>query len=282
MKKITLILVLFTFSNTYSQYSNYYQINRQSNSNINANIKQSINVSGTVRQNISTIDYGQLAIANAQSEKNRFERVKYNNENERLIALEIFSNPISAYKYGNLIRGIYKGKEAKNIGFKRVSLGVKVPHKSIFDEIGAGRLHNVSSDNITTEILFTTPRYNKENNSVDIENKLKRDDLKIGAINETVDGEIFVHKKDLNKALVWGVNGFKGTIISEDNYQIYITDYYESFDNTKGNGINYFFTVKTFADKDLASFEQLEGRRHYLKRLVEKVISGAYIYDEKY
>ena len=41
--------------------------------------------------------------------------------------------------------------------------------------------------------------------------------MKVGQLNEGNDGEIFVHKKDVNKAIVWGNQGFKGTLIWEDD-----------------------------------------------------------------
>jgi hypothetical protein len=40
--------------------------------------------------------------------------------------------------------------------------------------------------------------------------------------------------------------------------------------------------VRTYGDKDKTTFEELEGRRYYLKQLIEKVISTAMVYDMKY
>ena len=55
--------------------------------------------------------------------------------------------------------------------------------------------------------------------------------MKVGQLNEGNDGEIFVHKKDVNKAIVWGNQGFKGTLIWEDDYEYVITDNYIAISN---------------------------------------------------
>ncbi|MFD2907533.1 hypothetical protein ACFSX9_02175 [Flavobacterium ardleyense] len=71
-------------------------------------------------------------------------------------------------------------------------------------------------------------------------------------------------------------------MILEDEYQYIITDNFISFDSNQKNGITYFVKVRTYGDKDEITFEELEGRRYYLRRLVEKVISTCKIGDVKY
>ena len=72
---ITILILFFWISTVQGQYSNYYNVLSQSNTNINARIKADVNhnVSGTVvtHNTINTIDYGALALANAQREKNQ-------------------------------------------------------------------------------------------------------------------------------------------------------------------------------------------------------------------
>ena len=83
------------------------------------------------------------------------------------------------------------------------------------------------------------------------------------------------------RATVFGFRGFKSTIIWEDNYQYTITDNYNSFDKSIGNGIFYSVKVRTYGNKNEVTFEKLEGRRYYLKRLIEKIISTASVTDVK-
>ncbi len=281
MKKIVLFFCMFSFLTTSAQYSNYYSLD------VNQNINERIDVSGNlnVNKNISTIDYGQLAIANAQRERNRLESIKYANERERTIAIEIASDPLNAYKYGYEKTFTLNGKDAKEWGFKRFTISYRSPNDAIFVMAGDGRYENVSLDGVTTEITFNGPVYEKENQNYDIEKAGKMENVKEGEINENmgVNGEgIFVHKKDLNRATVYGIQGYKSTLIWEDDYQNTITDNYVSLDKNEGYGILFSVKVRTYGDKDEVTFEQLEGRRYYLRRLVERIISTAFITNVKY
>ena len=74
------------------QYSNYYNVDVNSNSRVsgNINVNKNVNVSGYTTQTIKTIDYGALANANAIRERNRIEQqritieqAKYNDGKER-------------------------------------------------------------------------------------------------------------------------------------------------------------------------------------------------------
>ena len=52
---------------------------------------------------------------------------------------------------------------------------------------------------------------------------------------------------------------------------------------TVGNGIFYSMDVKTYGDKDEVTFEQLEGRRYYLKTFTQKMAaSRKQIYNFKF
>jgi hypothetical protein len=284
-------LLILTFGLiSYSQQSNYYAVDV--NQNINANVQKDIDVSGNINVNkhISTIDYGQLALANAQKEKNRLESQKYIDQREKEIYLSIAENPVLAYDYGTPAMQELDKKFAKQRGFKKLSWGHQLPHKSLFIFTTNGRWENVSADNITTEIIFIGTFYNKENlpDRKEVEKRAKMDLLKIGQLNKDVssDGnetkEIFVHNKDTNRATVFGVKGYVGTLVWEDDYQYTITDNYESFDSTYGNGITHLVKIRYYGDKDEVTFEQLEGRKYYLKRLIEKIISSGRIQNFKY
>ena len=283
MKKILLLILIIAYSTANAQYSGYYTINQ----NVNANINKNVNVSGNVNvnKNISTIDYGKLALANAENEKTRLENLKYADEKQKRISLEIASDPTKAYEYGHQNTFEVKGKIAKKYGFRKFKMSYRIPHNSLFVSAGAGRFENVSIDGITTEIIFNAPFYNKEKIELDIEKKAKMDSVKVGQINEKIspNGDaIYVHKKDVNRETVFGVKGYSGTLIWEDDYQYTITDNYMSHNKNEGNGIAYSVKVRYYGDKDEVTFEQIEGRKYYLKRLIEKIISTGQVGDMKY
>ena len=79
-----------------------------------------------------------------------------------------------------------------------------------------------------------------------------------GEFSEKLDA--FLHKKDVNKTKVFGKSGFLQTLIFEDDYEYIIKDnYYAIYD-----GIVFVAGVRYKGDKDEVTFEDLEGRRHYL------------------
>lgn len=267
MRKLIFGIFLFSSSYSFSQYSNYYNIQKT------VDVNQKVSISG----NINTIDYGSLAIANAQREKNRLELQKYNDEREKEILLSIAKDPIYAYEYGESVST--KIKEKGN--FKKFVWNFTIPHKALFDFIDGGKLINVSVDGITTEINLILPLYDKEGKYVDVEKISKMENLIVGQLNEDVKkGEkIFVHKKDLSKSYVFGVFGFKSTIIWEDDYQFTITDNYRAYSK---DGIAYGTKVRYFGNKNETNFEKIEGRRYYMKRLIDKLIANQSIADYKF
>ena len=175
MKNILSVIIFFMVFTTITnaQYSNYYNLNVNQNLNLNANINQNIKVSGTIFENktITTIDYGALSLANAQREANRLESIKYADEQQRRISLEIASDPVKAYDYGYNRNFTIKGKDAKPYGFKKFSVGYIIPNSALFVPSGAGRFENVSYDGITTEIVFNGPIYVSQKVDLNIEKK---------------------------------------------------------------------------------------------------------------
>ncbi len=285
MRKFLFLILCTAFTNSHAQYSTYYNVDV--NKNVNANINQNVNVSGSVYEHktITTIDYGALQLANAQNEKNRLENLKYADEQQRRISLEIATDPVKAYDYGFQHTFTLEGKEAKKLGYKKLTMSYKVPHNSLFVPAGAGRYENVSIDGITTEIIFYAPSYNKDKKEIDVEKIAKMDSVKVASLNENIgfDGKaIYVHKKDVHRATIFGIKGFSGTLIWEDDYQYTITDNYTSLNKNVGNGIIFRVKVRYYGDKDKVTFEQLEGRKFYLQRLIEKAISTGTVSDVKY
>ena len=81
---------------------------------------------------------------------------------------------------------------------------------------------------------------------------------------------VYCHKKEVVKRLVYGHKGFRSTIIWEDDYEICITDNYQSL----FRDVLYEVTVRYKADKNSAlTFEDLEGRRFYLSKFIDKNIA---------
>lgn len=283
---ITTIFILFSLYSYSQEYSNYY-VKAKINSNINANINH--NVSGTIYENktITTIDYGALALANSQNEKNKIELQKISDEKQKIIAFKIAENPIKAYDYGYQNTFKVDKKNAEDYEFKSFTMSYVIPNDILFNRIATGTFQNISKEGIITELIFTPPNYNKAKNLINLEKECSYEDLTIGKESEVIDENnekriIFWHKKDLNRSTVFGVKGYKGTLIWEDKYEYGITDNYLSYNSNVGNGYRNFVKVRFYGDKDNVTFEQLEGRRYYFARLIEKIISTAIIANEKY
>ena len=305
MKKsiLTILITLTSILSTQAQYSTYYNVdvNQNMDANINANINKNVNVSGTVYEykTISKIDYGALQLANAQKEKNRLEQQKFANERQRQIAIEISSNPLKAYDYGKwftisskdkIWKKNKKAKEnlkkiKKSTGFKEFRIDYVVPSNLIFIMLKSSHLQNVSLDGVKTDIIIYLPYYNKENAKIDIERDFKK--IITGKELEQSDNinknrKVFYHKKELNRATVYGAKGYRSTFAWEDKFEIGLTDNY-SFDNEDlGNGYKLFVKVRYYGNKSEVDFEKLEGRRFYLKPLVEKIVSTARVSNLKY
>jgi hypothetical protein len=309
MNKITqkfiniIILIVLSNCDLKAQYSNYYNINSQSNSNVNVNANINHNVSGTVfshsTQTIKNIDYGALALANAQKEQNKIEKQKIEDEKQKKMLSEIVNDPSKAYDYGSWEGFSLKDKTKfdkktrkqfeENTDLKSFDYSFVFPIM-FFSKLDYWNWQNVSSDGIVTEIYLSLPKYNKENLKIDIEEQFEKDTIWLAGKEVSMKDEngkikkTFIHKKDINLATVFSYKGFKTTGIWEDKYEKGITDNYVVFLNNSssvGNGITIFVKVRYHGDKDEVSFEQLEGRRYYLRGLIEKIIATAKIQDIK-
>lgn len=285
MKKLLLFLFCFPIITT-AQYSSYYKVdaNINKNLNVNANINKNVNVTGTV----STIDYGALANANAQREANRLSLMQYANQRAKEAAIAIANDPSKAYDYGTDNNWEVDSKSRKKLGWDRKVKYMyhKIPHNSLFDKTGNGyNYENISEDGVKTQIIingvYTLKTYRKSNPSFspNFEEVYEYKDFTEGELSDLGGGKMsMLHKKDIKRANVGGYDGFRGTLIWEDKYEKAITDNYGSY--VIGNGKTYIFSVKARykGDVDEVTFEQLEGRRYYFRKLVDRMVSTIKIY----
>ena len=95
---------------------------------------------------------------------------------------------------------------------------------------------------------------------------------------ELIDDKYFTHKLDVNKAKVYGQDGFVWTWVYEDDYEYVIKD---NFYLLLSNGVMAQAGVRYKGDKDEITFELLEGRRAYLKRLCNHIIATANLTPSK-
>lgn len=297
MKKNILLFLMLGNGIMYSQYSGYYNVSTNSNVNVNANVNHSVSGNVYEHKTITTIDYGALQLANTQREKNRLEQQKFADEKQRQIEMEIIENPAKAYDYGSWFtisskdKNWNKTKENKeylkgireNTGFRDFRVDYVVP-TSLFTFLNAYQLQNVSADGITTDVFIYVPFYNKTNRVYDVEKNFE--ETVIGRELEAPDDQnkmrkMIFHKKELNRATVYGAKGYRTTLAWEDKFENCITDNYEFFSGNFENGYLVMIKVRYYGNKSEVDFEKLEGRRFYLKPLIEKIVSTAKVNDLK-
>ena len=285
MKKLIYLFFCFPIIAS-AQYSNYYKVNSKVDVNVKANINKNVNVTGTV----TTIDYGALASANAQREANRISSQRYANQRAKDEAIAIANDPSKAYDYG--IDNAWKldRKSKKNLGWDRKLKYMyhKVPNSSLFVNSGAGyNYENTSDDGVKTQIIIYAVRTLKKireiqpNFNDNFEEEFSYKDYTVGELvdfGDTGKKDYMLHKTDIKKANVGGLDGFRGTLIWEDKYEKCITDNYATVGVR--NGEKYIFSAKVRykGDLDEVSFEQLEGRRYYFKALIDKMLSTITVY----
>ncbi|MAJ52182.1 MAG: hypothetical protein CMB82_11315 [Flammeovirgaceae bacterium] len=284
MKNYIQLIFLVVSINLSAQTSTFYG-DYDVNKNINANgtIKRKVDVSDKINQTINTIDYEQLAAANAQKEANKLNSTKYSNELLRQRALEIANDPNKAFDYGRDFFFMKKGAQAKILGYRKTFHKQRELYGNLFTKIHQSNYRNQSEDGIITEIelhgCFKLSGLNKKNPSIKetwerfrngAEEYAKIDDWIVGEV--TKDGsDLFIHNKDINTATVFSLKGFKGTVSYEDNHEYVIKDNYTAdFDGGVCEA-----GARFKGDKDEVTFEQLEGRRYYFRTLIENIISSA-------
>lgn len=281
MKSIYYAFFLFSFIKLTAQYSNYYTVDV--NADINANITKNINVSGNINKTITTIDYGALASANAQYERNRIESMQFQNQLLKQQALEIAADPFNAFQFSYV--HTVKLKKSDLLNYYKIKKGevrIALMHPTLFSQIQGGEgwltFQNRSSKGVVTEIIFSVPTgiasITEFSSNEGLEKHLKYDDIIEGQETDKLSssgGLSFLHNKDLKRATVWGKQGFKGTLVWEDQYEKAITDNYAAV----YDGVIYWVKVRYKGDVSDVNFEELEGRRFYFKRLIEQYIATA-------
>ncbi len=339
MKKLLLILLCLPIIG----FGQWHDLSIGIDHNIEGYIHQDINITGkiTTETQITKIDYGKIALANAQREEIRLNKLLFDEERNQRIGLEILKNPIKSINYGP--EKIYKinvkkkdYKKFKELGLKKYDFYYREPYGLLFDVLGWGNFQYLSEDGIIVQIRIYLPEYNIENspilnqseleeywssnreitvkpfrsaydNQSEYMQDLKRYEKQINNIDQSkkeplmsaetiashpflkeqeniiLEGSksVFLHKKDINKAIVFRNPGFIGTLFYEDNYEFTIEDKYLSYAEI-GNGIFFYVKVKYFGDKDLITFRELENRKTYLKPLVDKLVSLQSISNVKY
>ena len=284
MKNCIQLILLLTSINLVAQTSNFYG-NYSNNKNTNAGVivNDKIDVSRDVNQTIRTIDYEQLSAENTQKEVDRLSSLKYSNELFRQRALEVANDPNKAFEYGSDIFFTKRGTQAKILGFKKTFHKQRELHGDFFTKNHQSNYRNQSEDGIITEIelhgCFKLSGLNKKNpNSKETWERFKNGAEEYAKIKDWIVGEVtkdgsnlFIHSKDFTSALVFSLEGFRGSVSYEDDYNYVIKDNYTSdFDGGVCEA-----GARFKGDKDKVTFEQLEGRRYYFRVLIENIISAA-------
>ena len=107
---------------------------------------------------------------------------------------------------------------------------------------------------------------------------MKESVLKPYKVGEKTDNGDYTHKVDLNKAKIYGQDGFVWSWFYENDYDIVIKDNYYLI---LPSGVLIQAGVRYSGDKDEVDFEMLEGRREYFKRLTRQIIATANILPGK-
>ena len=285
----SIIICTTTFGQSYSTFYGTYDVNQ------NVNIKKDVNVSGTVNQNVNktvtTIDYGALAAANAQKEANRLDAMQYTDSRDAIRAKEIAADPFAAYKYGTASGGPYNRlltrKYFSKYGHagKKVKLTFTTPSQLLFTVTHANTFRNTTSDgsvlceielNVPSSYPYLQSKYGKEEFpdytylAKGVAEKMDKDS-KVGEVMELDGEDYFTHKTEISRATVYGVKGYRFTWIYETDYEYVIKDNYYS----DQNGIYFSSGIRYTVEKSRGTFEDLEGRRYYLRRLGEEIIATA-------
>ena len=292
---LTFILLITTPFVINAQYSNYYKVDADVNINKKVDVSGEVNVNKTVK----TIDYGALAQANAISERNRLNRMKFENEKAKEAVQAIIANPLAAFDYGQ--RGTikiptdvkrYGIKDGYNWGYKKFEWSFTVPHNYLFQVVQAQGLgfsfQNISENKIRTTFdlwgQFDVQGINSNKKKVrnydqradfynEITSLIDPDKLRSNVLSEkndvgkVIDGQ-YVHKVEVSRTSVCGCDGFRSTKVLEDEFEKLIVDRYRCSD-----GKRFFYAIAKYRANNDVSFEEIEGRRFYLMTLIDKVVS---------
>jgi hypothetical protein len=295
--KYTLILALIG-SSLKAQYTNYYKVDV--NTRVSGEITHNVNSTNTTT--IKTIDYGQLALANATEERNRLASQKYSDQRSREIVMSIGDNPVNSFNHGKKMTFVKRGgnlakaalgvtvthgsipkKLLKQRGLRSANMSLVELHKSLFLLSGM-EMENLSYKDVLTQYHYVFPIYPpKAAEEVGYFKKITDSEAKakelLGEVETEVEslGGAYLHKHEVKLCKVSGVDGHVGISYYEDDYRYVIKENYYAVDT---RGIVYGFAARFSIDKDYGTFEDLEGRRYYLRRLTRKTAaSGLLLWD---
>ena len=277
MKLLIAILLSIISFTLFGQYSNYYEVYHSGEVKVKSEVEVEVN------KTITTIDYGALAQANALAEKNRLEKIRYNDDISRSRALEIASDPLKAFNYGRDNNWELKRKDDR-YGIKSCIYYHKIPHKSLFTSTSGYTYRNESLDGVVTIIDFDARGYlplaNQEHPGSEYFGRTEDFIKEKGnwEVGTRYTSKGFIHKNEINRATVFTHNGFFQTLAREDDYEKIIEDKYVVI--TK-NGFFYSVIVTFKGSKNSVTFEQLEGRRYYMGRLCRQMVATAKFKDIK-
>ncbi len=293
---LTLIIVINLSHISFSQNSNYYKVD--------INTESKVEIDKTVK----TFDYGSMALAEAQKEKTKLESKIYYDNNQKLQAIEIASDPLKAFDYGIDVKwdsrnsNFFGGRQtAKKFGFNFFTVYHKRPNEALFVKLGNDNYSyiNENLNGVTTLINLNCVSSVLTTDSItQLKNKVKKEMIEkwkpffgdtekyllnkynynLGINNKNSKDEFILYKKELKKSIVWGYDGFVCTLIYESKYEKIIREEFVAItiDGLKANS-----TVTYKGNKDDISFEELESRRAYLGGLTKKLISSAGISNYK-
>ena len=295
--KYTLILALIG-SSLKAQYTNYYKVDV--NTRVSGEITHNVNSTNT--STIKTIDYGQLALANATAERNRLASRKYSDQRSREIVMNISDNPVNSFNHGKKMTFVKRGgniskallgvaisqgslptKLLKQRGIRSANASMVQLHESLFLLSGM-EMENLSYKDVLTQYQYIFPinppkaaeEFEYYKNITDSEVEAKK---LLGEVETEAEalGGAYLHKHEVKLCKVSGVDGHVGISYFEDDYRYVIKENYYAVDS---RGIVYSFGARFSIDKDSGTFEDLEGRRYYLRRLTRKTAaSGLLVWD---
>jgi hypothetical protein len=214
--------------------------------------------------------------------------MKYADVSQKNQAIEIALNPQKAFNYGTDTNYIIQDKKtSRMLGF---SVGTKIYHKipnaALFVDNKIWNYINETDDGVVTELEIIAPSYYAGTETFFKKTKKEREQLhknmqtyienfttqNLPIVGEKTEGGQFTHKAYINKAKVWGNQGIVFTWYFEDDNKYVIKD---NFRFISPKGVAFSAGVRYKGDKDEVTFEMLEGRRSYLKKLCEQIIATA-------
>lgn len=223
---------------------------------------------------ISTISWDSLYIANLRMEK---ELLAGRDSLPSELRARMVTHPEIRFESDYYLYEEYEGEEAQEFGFRKFTLEYLAPEEEFFS--GKGRsFRNISPDGVLTEIDIFLPVRDSEWTESDLMEYVERAEYYPGQVYMSEEEYMFVHRREvLEGAWFYQQTGYRTTLRWEDFGKVAISDYYAAQNEIDGEPTLYFVDVTFSGDKQNLSFEQLEGRRYYLRAFINELISSLQI-----